>query len=72
MKRMSINDVEFEVKKKDSITFYSRDLFRELTDCYNRPSDRKKAIWNENPIDDTFTNTVIETRIDSLVNEMLK
>ena len=47
MKRMTINDVDFEIKKKGSITFYSKDLFRELTDCYNRPSDRKKAIWNE-------------------------
>ena len=45
MKKMIINGVEFEVKKKGSITFYTRNLYRELTDCYNRPSDRKKAIW---------------------------
>lgn len=44
MKRMTINNVDFEVKKKGSITLYNKG---ELTDCYNRPSDRKKAIWNE-------------------------
>ena len=47
MKRMTINDVVFEVKEKGSIRFYQRDYFRELTDCYKRPSDRKKAIWNK-------------------------
>lgn len=40
-KTITLNGVQFEVKKKGSITFYTKDLFRELTDCYNRPSDRK-------------------------------
>lgn len=46
-KTMEINGVNFEVKKKGSITFYVKNLFRNLTDCYTRPSDRKKAIWRE-------------------------
>lgn len=44
MKRITINGVEFEVKKKGSIKLYNNG---DLMDCYNKASDRKKAIWNE-------------------------
>ena len=47
MKRMSINGVEFEVKKKGSISFYNECMCRTLDDCYAKPSDIKKAIWKE-------------------------
>lgn len=47
MKRMTINDVEFEVMKKGSISFCSDYMCRTLDDCYAKPSDIKKAIWKE-------------------------
>lgn len=47
MKKMIINGVKFKVKKSGSITFYQSYFFRDLTDCYKKPSDEKKAIWNK-------------------------
>ena len=47
MKVISLNGVDFEVSRKALDIDPIRYMGRNLDECYEHPSDRKRRIWNE-------------------------
>ena len=43
---MIVNGIAFAVKKPLGNIVLNSDFSRDLTDCYEHPSSRKQAIWN--------------------------